>query len=37
MAKGESPSLVPFEDAVHGVGVAEAIKESAKTAREVNL
>lgn len=32
-----SPSRVPFEDAIHGVEVAEAIKESAKTGREIDL
>ena len=34
--KQEDPSRVPFDDSIHGVEVAEAVRESAKTGRECN-
>ena len=37
ISEQESPSRVPMEDAVHGVEVAEAVEESAKTGREIGL
>jgi UDP-N-acetylglucosamine 3-dehydrogenase len=37
IAKHEELSYLSFEDAIHGVEVAEAIRESAKTGREIGL
>lgn len=37
VSRQETPSRVPLEDAIHGVEVAEAVEQSAKTGREVNL
>ena len=37
VSRREPPSRVPLEDAVHGVEVAEAVEQSAKTGREIDL
>lgn len=37
VSRQEPPSRVPLEDAVHGVEVAEAVEQSAKTGREIAL
>lgn len=37
LAAGESPDYVSFEDAIHGVAVADAIVKSCRTGQEVQL
>ncbi|MEJ7843295.1 MAG: Gfo/Idh/MocA family oxidoreductase [Rubrobacter sp.] len=37
VSRQETPSRVPLEDAIHGVEVAEAVEQSAKTGREIGM